>query len=434
MRLKVFFTEICSLLLLMLFSLNAQAATGLNKTSLTMESRGPEKVQSFQLKVIDGRNVKWSSSNKKVATVGNKGLVKAYQAGVATIKAQSGDQIYKCKVTVKKPAVKDVTLYEKTELTVVPGIGKVSKVTVKSKDIASATVRDGKAKLKGLKVGSSSYTITTSLGNKCTAKLYVKHEFSKTTTKATCTESAYVINKCKHCSKVEKTPYGSKLGHSYPDTWTIVKAASCTAKGSKKKICSRCSNVLTQTISMINHEYDKNQITVVHPTVTSTGYVENSCVNCHQLIRTITPAIGHYLIPVETLPFFNKLLTANKRPYLFGHENPLEEGSDCSGLVYWALLGCGIEPYDSGSEGRFKVKDGTIHKVGFHRIGDGVPEHVIKKLLAGDLLVNDGHVVVFIRDLGDGCFLSFEAKGSQYGIGYFKATYAKYKTAYRFWK
>ena len=45
--------------------------------------------------------VKWSSSNKKVATVNSKGKVVAKKKGTAKISAKVGGKTYRCKVTVK---------------------------------------------------------------------------------------------------------------------------------------------------------------------------------------------------------------------------------------------------------------------------------------------------------------------------------------------
>ena len=45
--------------------------------------------------------VKWSTSNKKVATVSSKGKVTAKKKGTATITAKVSKKSYKCKVTVK---------------------------------------------------------------------------------------------------------------------------------------------------------------------------------------------------------------------------------------------------------------------------------------------------------------------------------------------
>lgn len=50
-------------------------------------------------------NVKWSSSKKSVATVSNKGVVRAKKAGKAVITAKCGKHSLKCKVTVKKKPV-----------------------------------------------------------------------------------------------------------------------------------------------------------------------------------------------------------------------------------------------------------------------------------------------------------------------------------------
>ena len=59
--------------------------------------------KSVTLKVKNAKKkVKWSTSNKKVATVNKKGKVTGKKAGKATITAKVGRQKYKCKVTVKK--------------------------------------------------------------------------------------------------------------------------------------------------------------------------------------------------------------------------------------------------------------------------------------------------------------------------------------------
>ena len=43
----------------------------------------------------------WTTSNKKVATVTSKGVVKGLKKGTATITVQSGSKKMTCKVTVK---------------------------------------------------------------------------------------------------------------------------------------------------------------------------------------------------------------------------------------------------------------------------------------------------------------------------------------------
>ena len=80
-------------------SLPAAAATvKLNKTNVTLT-----KGYTCQLKVSGTSNkVTWTSSNKSVASVSSKGLVKAQKAGTARIKAAvKGGKTYTCNVTVK---------------------------------------------------------------------------------------------------------------------------------------------------------------------------------------------------------------------------------------------------------------------------------------------------------------------------------------------
>ena len=54
------------------------------------------------------KKVKWTSSNKKVATVNSKGKVTAKKKGTATITAKVGNKKYKCKITVTKQTSKKV--------------------------------------------------------------------------------------------------------------------------------------------------------------------------------------------------------------------------------------------------------------------------------------------------------------------------------------
>ncbi len=63
---------------------------------------GKEQIRLYVMK--DGKKVSasWKSSNKKVATVSSKGLVKAKKSGTAKITASYGGQKFTCKVTVRK--------------------------------------------------------------------------------------------------------------------------------------------------------------------------------------------------------------------------------------------------------------------------------------------------------------------------------------------
>lgn len=73
------------------------ASVKLNKTKYTLV-----KGSTYKLKISGTKKkVKWSSSNKSVATVNSKGKVTAKKKGTATITAKVGNKKYKCKITVK---------------------------------------------------------------------------------------------------------------------------------------------------------------------------------------------------------------------------------------------------------------------------------------------------------------------------------------------
>ena len=77
-------------------STDAKKAVKLNKSKLTLQTGKTSKLKLKNTK----KKVKWSSKNKKVATVSSKGVVKAVSVGKTTITAKSGKKKYSCKVTV----------------------------------------------------------------------------------------------------------------------------------------------------------------------------------------------------------------------------------------------------------------------------------------------------------------------------------------------
>lgn len=76
---------------------NAKAKIKLNYSELYLEKGETETLKLKGTK----KKPKWSSSNKKVATVNKKGVVKAKKVGKATITAKLGKKKYKCKIIVE---------------------------------------------------------------------------------------------------------------------------------------------------------------------------------------------------------------------------------------------------------------------------------------------------------------------------------------------
>jgi flavodoxin len=67
--------------------------------------------QTHTLKMKNAKKVKWSSSDKKVATVSKKGEVKARKAGQTTITAKVGKKKYKSNITVSDGKAKTLIVY-----------------------------------------------------------------------------------------------------------------------------------------------------------------------------------------------------------------------------------------------------------------------------------------------------------------------------------
>ena len=127
---------------------------------------------------VDSKTLKWSTSDRKVATVKN-GVVTGKKAGVATITVKAGKKSAKCVVTVTKKGVK-ATL-QKTKATVkvkrtyqikLKGKGD-SIVDCKTSNKKVATVSK-KGKITGKKKGTATITVITKKGGVATFKVTVK--------------------------------------------------------------------------------------------------------------------------------------------------------------------------------------------------------------------------------------------------------------------
>ena len=96
--LVIIFALVLSISMISSTSVSAAKKVKLNKTRATIYVG-----KTVTLKLKNNKSkMKWSSSNKKVATVTSKGKVKGKKAGKATITAKIGKRKYKCRITVKK--------------------------------------------------------------------------------------------------------------------------------------------------------------------------------------------------------------------------------------------------------------------------------------------------------------------------------------------
>ena len=148
----------------------------LNKTELTMELDAEETLTvNFNPEYAENKNIKWSSSNTKIANVSN-GKVTPGKPGKVEIKAVSEDGNYEavCQVTVLSPPIESIK-FAQTKQSVALG----STITLKtvstptdtainnpiwtSSDETVATVKDGV--LTALKLGTTIITISNEDGS-----------------------------------------------------------------------------------------------------------------------------------------------------------------------------------------------------------------------------------------------------------------------------
>ncbi|MCH5264767.1 MAG: Ig-like domain-containing protein [Lachnospiraceae bacterium] len=103
---KILVVLLAFVMTLSLMPVQAEAAkkVKLNKKTLSLKVG---KSYTLKLKNAKSKNVKWSSSKKSVATVSQKGKVKAKKKGSCKITAKYENKKYVCKVTVKKAYTDD---------------------------------------------------------------------------------------------------------------------------------------------------------------------------------------------------------------------------------------------------------------------------------------------------------------------------------------
>lgn len=128
------------------------------------------------------KTVKWSSSNKDVATVSSSGKITAVGVGTATITCKSSDNSKKkatCKVTVTPVKVTSVAL-SKSSATIYPGKSVTLKATISPSNAANKKVKwtssnsnvatvDSSGVVRGIKSGSATITCTAQDGSKKSA-------------------------------------------------------------------------------------------------------------------------------------------------------------------------------------------------------------------------------------------------------------------------
>jgi len=244
----------------------------LGKTVKLKATYTPNSVYSFY-----ASNVKFTSSNKAVATVSSDGTVTPKKPGTVTITAKSANGLTaQCKVTVKRPVLKSIKL-NKTSATI--GIGKTLKLaptynptqaygkvtyTTSNKKIATVTAA---GTVKGIKAGTVTITARVNSKIKATCKITVAPYPTKVT-----------LNKSSLTLATNKT---YTLKHTFNSTkaradvtWSSsnTKVAKVNSKG---KITPIAPGKATITIKTANGKKDTCKVTVRYPTPTKVNITKS---------------------------------------------------------------------------------------------------------------------------------------------------------------
>ena len=111
-------------------------------------------------------------------------------------------------------------------------------------------------------------------------------------TAPTCHERGYTTYTCKKCGHTYQGNFVEALGCEFGD-WVIVKNATCTENGLKKRTCIRGDRYETEVIPATGHSYTA---VVTEPTCTERGYTTYTCHCGHSYVSDYTDASGHKLV------------------------------------------------------------------------------------------------------------------------------------------
>lgn len=145
----------------------ARKPVQLTQTRMTMVAG---KMKRLKLKQVKNKDVKWSTSNKKVLAVDEKGQVYALKSGSAYVKAKYKNHVYKCKVTVIGFNKQKLTMAHGDKYTLKLRNAKVVRWYSKNTKVAKVS---SKGVVKGKKTGKTTVVCVTSSGRKIKCKVYV---------------------------------------------------------------------------------------------------------------------------------------------------------------------------------------------------------------------------------------------------------------------
>ena len=297
-------------------TVNVTAHTPLQKISLNHSTLHTTKGETIQLQAIltpentSENNVRWSSSDSRVATVDENGLVTCIAKGYASIRAKVGDHWAWCHVycdyipitgfSLEQSSIQGLCgdtiqlkcVYEPENTTEKAVSWSSDKMSVARVDSTGLVTFTGK--------GIATITAKASSGDIVTCYAYCTgHNWNEEYTidkPATCTEDGIKSKHCAYCKEVTDVTV-IPAGHNWNKEYTIDKAATCVEDGSKSKHCSVCNAVNEDTVEVIpkgGHSFSDKFIVDQNPSCTKDGLKSKHCQICGETTDVTTiQAIGH---------------------------------------------------------------------------------------------------------------------------------------------
>ena len=116
----------------------------------------------------------------------------------------------------------------------------------------------------------------------------LEHNYTETATVPTCKDKGYTTYTCE-CGDSYVDDYVDALGHSFGE-WEENVPATCTQKGEELRCCSRCDEIESKSIPMLEHNYTE---TITAPTCEDEGYTTYTCECGDSYNADYVDAAGH---------------------------------------------------------------------------------------------------------------------------------------------
>ena len=188
------------------------------------------------------------------------------------------------------------------------------------------------------------------------------HQYESAVVEPTCTTSGYTTHTCVVCGDVTMDSY-TPARHTWGE-WEVTISPSCQAPGIERHACSGCGKVEEQLVPS-KHVYDN--VTVVEPTATESGYTIYACDCGDHYIDNYVPALGSDL-KLETRTYWDYISGAYVTEYIvvsLGENKEIKDvvidaeigGISVTTVAYMAFYDCdNIEKvYLSNSVTKFDV-------------------------------------------------------------------------------